>query len=408
MPLRAVEDASVLRPDASYDRLPVGRGSAEALTPFILAGFTAFLSLYAPQPLLPLFERVFGADHFHSSLAITATTIAVAIAAPFVGRVADVVGKRRVIIAAAFLLALATVMAATSRSLNAVIAWRFAQGITTPGVFAVAVAFIHDRWEGARAATTTAAYVTGTVIGGFIGRVVSGQAAAVWGWRASFLSIGVLSLGCAGILAWQLPPDRVAHPAHMTPDAPSARLWSRLTARTLLGTYAAGFCVLFTQIAMFTYVTFHLAAAPFFLSTAALGWLFAVYLAGAVVTPVSGGWINEYGHRATLAIAMALGVAGSLLTLSHAIAFVVAGLGLVCSGVFVAQAAANGYIGVAAKSDRGLAVGMYATCYYIGGSIGGVLPSLFWKTGGWTACVVLVIIVQIATAVLGWAFWRPT
>jgi len=163
--------------------------------------------------------------------------------------------------------------------------------------------------------------------------------------------------------------------------------------------------VLFTQIAMFTYVTFHLAAAPFLLSTAALGWLFAVYLAGAIVTPVSGGWINAYGHRAALAIAMTLGVAGSMLTLMSALVSVIAGLALVCSGVFVAQAAANGYIGVAARSDRGLAVGMYATCYYIGGSVGGMLPALFWTTGGWTACVVLVIIVQITTAIVGWVFW---
>jgi MFS transporter, YNFM family, putative membrane transport protein len=374
--------------------------------PFILAGFTAFLSLYAPQPLLPLFERMFGADHFHSSLAITATTLAVALAAPFVGRIADVVGKRRVIVTAAFVLAFATLMAATARTLNEVIAWRFAQGLATPGVFAVAVAFIHDRWEGARAATTTAAYVTGTVIGGFLGRVVSGQAAAMWGWRASFVSIGVLSLACALMLAAQLPPDTAKHPGHAEHDASRTRLWSRLTGRALLGTYAAGFCVLFTQIAMFTYVTFHLAAAPFLLSTAALGWLFAVYLAGAIVTPVSGGWINAYGYRVTLVIAMVLGVAGSLLTLGHALAAVIVGLALVCSGVFIAQAAANGYIGVAAKSDRGLAVGMYATCYYVGGSVGGVLPAMFWNTGGWTACVALVIVVQIATAMLGWMFWR--
>jgi predicted MFS family arabinose efflux permease len=373
--------------------------------PFILAGFTAFLSLYAPQPLLPLFERVFGADHFHSSFAITATTMAVAIAAPFVGRVADLAGKRRVIVTAAFVLALATLMAATARSLNEVIAWRFAQGLATPGVFAVAVAFIHDRWEGARAATTTAAYVTGTVVGGFLGRVVSGQAAAIWGWRASFLSIGVLSLACAVMLAMQLPPDSAKHAAHADPHAKPTGLWSRLTGRALLGTYAAGFCVLFTQIAMFTYVTFHLAGPPFMLSTAALGWLFAVYLAGAVVTPASGRWINAYGYRATLAVAMALGVVGSLLTLGHALAAVIVGLALVCSGVFIAQAAANGYIGVAAKSDRGLAVGMYATCYYIGGSLGGVLPAVFWNTGGWTASVALVIVVQVATAVLGWVFW---
>jgi MFS family permease len=378
------------------------------VTPFVLAGFTAFLSLYATQPLLPLFEHVFNADQFTSSLTVTATTIGVAIAAPFVGRIADVIGKRRVIVSAAFLLAAATLMAATSRSLQQVIVWRFVQGVVTPGVFAVAVAYIHDRWEGARAATTTAAYVTGTVIGGFVGRLVAGQAASAWGWRASFTSVGVMSLCCALALALRLPHDRAFDGIEAGQKADRSRLFERLTTRPLLGTYAAGFCVLFTQIATFTYVTFHLAAPPFLLSTAALGWLFAVYLAGAVVTPISGRWINTYGHRAALAIAMALGVGGSLLTLSHALAAVVAGLALVCSGVFIAQAAANGYIGVAARRDRGLAVGMYATCYYVGGSVGGALPALFWTTGGWPACVALIVVVQTTTAVLGWVFWIPS
>jgi len=103
---------------------------------------------------------------------------------------------------------------------------------------------------------------------------------------------------------------------------------------------------------------------------------------------------------------MALGVAGSLLTLGRPLVAVIAGLALVCSGVFVAQAAANGYIGVAATRDRGLAVGMYATCYYLGGSVGGALPAVFWTTGGWTACVALVIVVQVTTAILGWVFWQ--
>ncbi len=359
------------------------------------------------QPLLPLFERVFAADHFTSSLTVTATTIGVAVSAPLVGRIADLVGKRRVIVTAAFLLAAATLLAGTSGSLPQVIGWRLVQGVVTPGVFAVAVAYIHDRWEGARAATTTAAYVTGTVIGGFVGRVVAGQAASLWGWRASFLSIGVMSLACALTLALALPvEEQRAQGRGQRLEGRAAGRWAHLATRPLLGTYAAGFCVLFTQIAMFTYVTFHLAAAPFLLSTAALGWLFAVYLAGAIVTPMSGRWINTYGHRAALAIAMTLGVAGSLLTLGHLLIGVVAGLALVCSGVFVAQAAANGYIGVAARSDRGLAVGMYATFYYIGGSVGGALPALFWTSGGWPACVALVIVVQLATAALGWVFWR--
>ena len=102
---------------------------------------------------------------------------------------------------------------------------------------------------------------------------------------------------------------------------------------------------------------------------------------------------------------MAIGAGGSLLTLGHVLWMVVAGLALVCSGVFIAQAAANGYIGVAATRDRGLAVGMYATCYYIGGTVGGAVPALFWTTGGWPACVALVIAVQLMTAAIGWVFW---
>ena len=293
----------------------------------------------------------------------------VAVAAPFVGGLADVWGKRRVIVLSAFLLAATTMLAATATTLGQVVAWRFAQGLVTPGVFAVTVAYIHDQWDSARAGTITAAYVTGTVVGGFFGRVVSGLVASAVGWQASFAATGVLGLACATMLLRWLPADRSRDAAEGAIGRSQAgSLAAHLTSRPLLGTYAAGFCVLFTQIAMFTYVTFHLAGPPFGLTTAALGWLFVVYLAGAVVAPISGRWIDAYGHRRALVAAMALGVTGSILTLSHALSGVIAGLALVCSGVFAAQAAANSYIGIAAARDRGLAVGLYATFYYIGGS----------------------------------------
>ena len=376
--------------------------------PVILAGFTAFLSLYSPQPLLPLFQRIFGATHFAVSLTVTATTMAVAIAAPFVGGLADVWGKRRVIVLSAFVLAATTMLAATATTLGQVVAWRFAQGLATPGVFAATVAYIHEHWDSSRAGTVTAAYVTGTVAGGFLGRVVSGLVASAVSWRASFAVTGALGLVCATMLLLWLPADspREAHGSASSQSPAGSSLAAHLTSRPLLGTYAAGFCVLFTQIVTFTYVTFHLAAPPFGLSTAALGWLFVVYLAGAAVAPIAGQWVDAYGHRRTLVAAIALGVTGSILTLGHAIVIVVAGLALVCSGVFAAQAAASSYIGIATARDRGLAVGLYATFYYIGGSVGGSLPALVWNRGGWPACVALVVLVQLLTAALGWTAWE--
>jgi MFS transporter, YNFM family, putative membrane transport protein len=375
------------------------------LLPVVLAGFTAFLSLYATQPLLPLFQSVFGASHFAVSLTVTATTAAVALSAPFMGRLADAWGKRRVIVAAAFALALTTLLASTARTLTQVIGWRFLQGLVTPGVFAVAVAYVHDRWPAGRAGTATAAYVTGTVVGGFVGRATSGVVASLAGWRVSFLAIGGMSLTCATILWSGLPAE--TRPATERGTLSAGRsLAAHLANRELGGAYAAGFCVLFTQIAMFTYVTFHLADAPFNLSSAALGWLFSVYLAGAVITPFAGRWIDVYGHRAGLVAAIAIGVTGSLLTLSSALALVVAGLAFVSSGVFIAQAAASSYVGASARSDRGLAVGLYALFYYAGGSAGGAMPALFWTRGGWPACVALVVAVQLVTAAIGWLSWK--
>src|SRR6476660_6750517 len=88
-----------------------------SVLPVVLAGFTAFLNLYATQPLLPLLMRVFNATHFAVSLTVTASTMGVAIAAPIVGRLADLIGRQRVIIGSAFVVTAATALAATSSNL---------------------------------------------------------------------------------------------------------------------------------------------------------------------------------------------------------------------------------------------------------------------------------------------------
>ncbi len=61
------------------------------------------------------------------------------------------------------------------------------QGVFTPGVFSVTVAYINDEWEGRRAGKALSAYVSGTVLGGFSCRFISGLVASRWEWRWSFV-----------------------------------------------------------------------------------------------------------------------------------------------------------------------------------------------------------------------------
>jgi MFS family permease len=381
----------------------------------MLAGFAAFVDLYATQPLLPFLARTFRASSFEVSLTITAPTIAVALAAPAIGRLADTVGLRRIIVWSAFAVAIATGLAATSATLRQLIVWRFVQGLVTPGIFAGTVAYIHEVWPASHGGRGMAAYMTGTIAGGFTGRAVAGLVAADASWQASFVALGLINLAVAMTLWWFLPPESDAATARtheasraqrsVRTPARSWQIQSLLGNRQLQATFAIGFCILFTQVAMFTYVTFHLAAPPFSMSSAALGWLFAVYLVGLVVTPFGGRWIDRYGHRTGLALAMGLGAAGALLTLMPSLVVIAAGLALCSTGVFVAQAATSSYIGAVTTRDRALAVGLYSTCYYAGGSVGGAAPSALWMRGGWPACVGLIVVVQCVGVAIALTQW---
>jgi MFS transporter, YNFM family, putative membrane transport protein len=82
-----------------------------------LAGFSAFLHLYATQSLLPLLTHIFHASKVEASLTVSATTIAVALAAPLTGLLADRWGRKRIIVVAAYGLAIPTFLAATASDL---------------------------------------------------------------------------------------------------------------------------------------------------------------------------------------------------------------------------------------------------------------------------------------------------
>jgi MFS transporter, YNFM family, putative membrane transport protein len=369
----------------------------------MLAGFCAFLDLYATQPLLPMLARIFDASAVRVSLTVTLATAAVALAAPFAGTISDRIGRKRTIVWSSVALGFFTAFAAFSPTLNWLLFWRFLQGVFTPGIFAVTIAYIHDEWRGTESGRATAAYVSGTVVGGFSGRFLSGFVATHMSWQWVFVMLGVLNLCGAAAMAQWLPRERRAVVRGPLGGWPAALI--HLQNPQLLATFAVGFCVLFAMTAAFTYVTFYLAAPPFGLRPASLGSLFFVYLIGAVITPASGRWIDHYGQRAALAVAIGAAVAGILLTLVQDLRAVIAGLAICCTGVFVAQASASSYIGLATKHNRALAVGLYATFYYAGGSAGAALPGFLWQRGGWPACVALIAAVQVVTVGLALALW---
>ena len=378
------------------------RGRRVAL---FLVGFGAFLNLYATQPLLPLFRNLFRATELQASLTVSASVLAVALTAPLTGLVADLLGRKRVIVVAMLGLALTTAVAATATSLAALIGWRFLQGVFVPGILAVAMAYISEEAPADAVGSTMATYVTGGVVGGFSGRFFTGLIATHWEWHDGFLVLGAATLLSALVIWWLLPPA-TKFVRQRTAAASFQALGKHLRNPQLLATYAVGFNVLFTIVAAFTYVNFYLADRPFRLGPSALSSIFAVYLIGAAVTPAAGWIIDRTGYRRALIAAVGVSGVGVMLTLVRDLPVIIAGLALLATGVFASQAAASSQVGRAAGHARSSAAGLYLALYYLGGAVGSVIPGLVWTHMGWPGCVGVVLAMQGLMVWIAYARWR--
>ena len=385
--------------------------AAHRSTPFArhlavgLAGYCAFVNLYAPQSILPLLSGEFGASAAQVSTIITVSTLAVALTAPFTGTVADVLGRKRVIVAAMFMLAVPTVMVGLATSLSALIFWRAVQGLVLPPIFAVTVAYIGDEWPHHEATTAAGIYSSGSSLGGFSGRLFTGFLADLVGWRWGFFALAGIALAGASAVAFLLPPERkfVRSEGLL---ASGRQMLAHFRNGQLLATYAVGFGVLFNFICTFTYVSFHLAAPPYNLSASWLGAIFVVYLTGSVLTPWTGWAVSRFGRRRFVVRVFALWTAGIALTLSPSLPLIVLGLAISAGCGLVCQAISTAYVTITAKVGRSSAVGLYVTCFYAGGSFGAAIGGLAWTLGAWPACVALVaamLAILAAIVFFGWA-----
>jgi len=370
-----------------------------------LAGFCSFVDLYAPQSILPTIRTLYGVDAGAASHLISATTLAVAIIAPFTGAGADLIGRKRVIVTAMIALIVPTVLVALSTTLSAMVFWRFIQGLLLPPIFVVTVAYIGDEVPAAEATGVAGIYLSGSCFGGFFGRFLCGILVGPYGTRGAFLGLAVLTAVAAVGVIVLMPRERQfvasAGPAHVLRHIVNHVLDPRLGA-----IFAVGFGVLFSFVATFTYVNFHLAAPPFDLSAAALGTIFVVYLVGVATTPLAGRLVRRFGRRPLVLGVLGIWICGLLLTLTGSLTVIIAGLAICAGCGFIVQTSATASVAVSAQRARSSAVGLYVTCYYVGGSLGAVLPGYAWDRAGWPGCVAIVIVMLLILAAIVLRFWR--
>ncbi|WP_277351343.1 MFS transporter [Psychrobacter submarinus] len=359
-----------------------------------LIGMFAFLQVYSIQAILPVLMADFSATEVQAGMVVGATILAIAIMSPFLGMLSDAVGRKSFVVGALLFLTLPTALIAQSTTIEWIGLWRFIQGLSVPGITVVIIAYIGEEFEGSSVTELMSFYVSGSVLGGFMGRFLLGHLHEFFGWRQAYYVLAILTLISALWVAKTLPSSK--HFA-ANPNFRSAiqTLGSHLVNRYVVTACLLGACVLFSLVGCFTFINLYLADTPYNLGTGALANIFAVYLIGVIITPLSTILLRRFGSARTIIVAVIISMLGVLLTLATPLWLIVIGLGVMSSGVFVTQSATISYIAVNVKQGRSLASGLYYLFYYAGGTVGAWLCGLAYAYGQWQFTVWLLLFVQV-------------
>ncbi|EZH82670.1 MFS transporter [Ectopseudomonas composti] len=379
------------------------RGSAgyrRATLALFCAGFATFAMLYCVQPLLPLLASHFRVSAANSSLALSLTTLSLALCLLVSGALAESWGRKPVMAAALGLAAMLGIACALVEEWSSLLILRALLGLALSGLPALAMAYVGEEFDPEALPAAMGLYIGGTALGGLLGRLLAGLLSDLGGWPWALGGIAGLGLLALGLFLWLLPPSR-----HFTAQPLSLRGLLRnfslhLSNPRLRVLFALAFLLMGGFVALFNYVGFRLAGAPFNLSATVIGLLFTVYLLGIFSAGWAGRLVPRFGARQVLHGGIGLMLLGVALCATPWLSAAVIGLALFTLGFFAAHAVASGQVGIHAQGAKAQASALYLCAYYLGSSLVGYVGGYVWEHAGWLALLAVLASLFVAAGAL--------
>ena len=356
----------------------------------LLAALSALgpFSIDAYLPSFPEIAASLDASPLDVQQTLTAYLIPFAAMALWHGAISDALGRRRVILWALALFALASAGCAFATKIEHLWLLRAAQGVSAGAGIVIGRAIVRDLYDGAAAQRLMSHVAITFALAPAIAPVIGGWLHSWFGWRAVFVFLTLLTLAL-WLVSWRWLPEtlpaekrRSLHPAYL-----GRTYWKVLTRPSFLAATAAlalNFC------GFFIYVL----SAPVFLLTH-LGvsereflWLFGPAMAGLMLGSwLSGRLAGKLTPLQCIARGYAVMAAAALfnLTLSHAlppgVPWSVAPLFVYTAGMALAMSALTLLALDPFANERGLA----ASCQTFlqsatNGLVAGLVAPLLWAS----------------------------
>jgi len=371
-----------------------------------LAGLCLFAQLYFLQPLLPVLGRYFHLTPAHSSLVISTATLALAAGLLLGAFLANRFPRKTLMVSALLSASGLTVASAVVPSFTGLLVLSALKGFLLAGVAAIAMAYIGEEVAPAALSRSMGIYISGTILGGMLGRVAATLLAGWYSWRVVAALIGLACLALAIEFGRRLPPSRHFTPHQLRSGALFASIRRTAQDARLLGLCLFAALAMGSFVSLYNYLGFRLEAPPFSLSSQVVASIFLLYAVGLGGSFAAGPLADKWGLPPTLAALALLMLSGLLLTWFNYLGLVILGVGVLTFGFFGAHTLASSWAGRRAPDNRAAAASLYLLFYYLGSSIVGTCSGLVLQHAAWSGLVLLLGILLSMALGLALLLWR--
>ncbi|WP_217634012.1 MFS transporter [Raineyella antarctica] len=198
---------------AMAPRTRTDRRTPDSLLITILAATGVMVALQPTLliPLLPELPKLLGTGYDNVSWVVTATLLTSAVATPIVSKLADMYGKRRMVLACLVLMGIGSVLGALSNSLALVVAGRALQGLAA-GLAPVGMSIMRDELPREKVGGGVALMSSTIGIGSALGLPTAGLITAHYSWHALFWVSAAAAAVLVVLVALFVPESSVRTP----------------------------------------------------------------------------------------------------------------------------------------------------------------------------------------------------
>ncbi|MGC8768004.1 MFS transporter [Calditerrivibrio sp.] len=363
--------------------------------------YTAVLTfsvLYSPQPLLPVLMKEFGVDKSSAALITTVTMLPLSLSPIIYGFVLEKFTAKRVMSFAISILVVLEISIYFINDFYLLIFVRLLQGFSIPGVLTSLMTFVSMASEKSMIQRVMSYYIAATILGGFLGRFISGLISKLFGWRYGFLILG-FSLAISFILLFFISDYKIQVKERIT----LKNAMNVIKTHPFLNIYITIFCTFFVFAAMLNFIPFRLKEISDNVSEFIIGLSYSGYVMGIIVSLFSMLLIKFFKtEKKVILYGLVIYIMSIPLFSVKSIFFIFFAMFVFCTGMFTTHSIASGFLNKLAITNKGIVNGLYVSFYYTGGVLGTFLPGYLYKSFGWNAFLILLsalILVGVGSAI---------